>query len=90
MTSDDGIQQITLCYVHDDNHQRREFDRRIAVFLRTRPAHHRWDITPLVDALDQLGRRIPGIEVSLRHDPARAELQASLDFALPRISEEEP
>ncbi|MBB6345833.1 hypothetical protein ACWGH8_35910 [Nonomuraea muscovyensis] len=82
MTDDDRIQEITIHYVHDDTHLRRDFDHRLALFLRAQPAHRRWDITPLVDALDQLGRRIPSVEVTLRRDPARAELAVSLDFDL--------
>lgn len=90
MTGDDRIREITIRYVHGDTRLRRDFDHRLALFLRAQPAHRRWDITPLVDALAQLGRQIPSVEVTLRCDPARAELQVSLDFDLLRIPREGP
>ncbi|WP_431920979.1 hypothetical protein [Nonomuraea jabiensis] len=90
MTDSDRIQEITIRYVHGDARLRRDFDHRLALFLRAQPTHHRWDITPLVDALDQLGRRIPRVEVTLRCDPAHAELQVSLDFGLRPIPREGP
>ncbi|MFF5209088.1 hypothetical protein [Streptosporangium sp. NPDC000396] len=90
MTDDDRIQEIAIRYVHNDDHLRREFDHQFALFLRSLPPYHRWDITPLVDALDQLGKRIPSVEVRLRRDPARSELQVSLDFGLLRIPAEGP
>ncbi|MER7504090.1 hypothetical protein AB0L05_04955 [Nonomuraea pusilla] len=88
MADDDGIRRITIRYVHDDAGLRQEFDQRLALFLRAHPPHCRWDITPLVDALDQLGRAIPSMDITLRSDAARAELRVSLDFGLLRIPAE--
>ncbi|WP_344967367.1 hypothetical protein [Streptosporangium fragile] len=90
MTDDDRSQELTIRYVHDDEALRREFDRGLALFLRGHRVHDRWDITPLVETLDQLGRRIPSIRVRLRRRPPQAELQVSLEFGLPPIPDTPP
>ncbi|HEY9522965.1 MAG TPA: hypothetical protein VIR33_06985 [Thermopolyspora sp.] len=85
MTNDDQGQELALAYVHDDEALRREFDQRLARFLRVERTHDRWNITPLVDTLDQLGQRIPSVYVRLRHQRTTRELHVSLEFDLRRI-----
>jgi hypothetical protein len=83
--ADDGQRELVLRYVHDDTRRRREFDRRLAVFLRAQPGGDRWNITPLVDTLDRLGEQIPGVLVRLSRRPGAPELRVLLEFDLPPI-----
>ena len=72
--------EITLRYARDEESLRRDFGHRLALFLRR--ATCRWDITPLVDTVGQLGAQIPEVTVRLRHRPATGELRVSLEFGL--------
>jgi len=80
--------EITLRYTRDEEPVRRDFGHRLALFLRR--AAGRWDITPLVDTVGQLGRRIPEVTVRLRHRPTTGELRVSLEFELAPAPGTEP
>ncbi|MEU6742092.1 OsmC family protein [Streptosporangium sandarakinum] len=74
-----------LRYVRGDERLRREFDNLLARFLREQPDHGRWDVTPLVEALDRLGRQIPRLLVRLSRHPPEEALRVCVEFDLPVI-----
>ncbi|GLX11373.1 hypothetical protein [Microbispora sp. NBRC 16548] len=88
MIDDGDGRELVIRYVHDDEKLRREFDNRLARYLRGQPGHARWDITPLVVALDQLGHQIPSMLVRLRRLPGKAELEACIELELAPIPPE--
>lgn len=87
MPGHDAGEEIAIRYVRNDERLRREFDHRLAMFL-TQPAPQRSDITPLVEALDQLGQRIPSLLVRLRRPTTGQGLQVALEFELPPAAAE--
>lgn len=88
MVDDGDDRELVIRYVHDDEKLRREFDNRLALYLRAQPGHARWDITPLVVALDQLGQQIPRMLVRLRRQPGKEELEACIRLELAPIPPE--
>ncbi|MEU7916716.1 hypothetical protein [Microbispora bryophytorum] len=88
MIDDGDDRELVIRYVHDDEKLRREFDNRLARYLRAQPGHARWDITPLVVALDQLGQQIPSMLVRLRRLPGKKELEACIRLELAPIPPE--
>ncbi|MFF4129361.1 hypothetical protein ACFYYP_38105 [Microbispora rosea] len=88
MIDEGDDRELVIRYVHDDEKLRREFDNRLARYLRAQPGHARWDITPLVVALDQLGQQIPNMLVRLRRLPGKEELEACIELELALIPPE--
>lgn len=88
MPGDDVDREITLIYVRDDDTLRREFAHLLALFLN-RPSPYRFDITPLVEALDQLGQQIPRLLVRLRRSATGQHLCVTLNFELPPAAAEQ-
>lgn len=64
MTCEDQSDHLSVRYFHDDDVQRREFQRTLAGFVRGH--RDRWDITTFLEAVEALGRRVPEIRLTLR------------------------
>jgi hypothetical protein len=71
----------TFCarYVGADEALRRDFDHRLAGYLRGH--HERWDLTAIVEPLDLLGRKVAEVGVRLRCSAA-GQLSVTIDFEL--------
>lgn len=81
MSEHDGGDGFTGGYVPDDERLRRDFDLRLARYIRGHP--DRWNIAALLDALDLLGDYTEG-DVRLRRCRP-GELSVTLTFELPLI-----
>ncbi|KIQ64628.1 hypothetical protein TR51_10355 [Kitasatospora griseola] len=67
-TADERGNHLFARYRHGDAARRAEFDRALGRYLRGR--HDRWDVTPLLEALDRLGEDIGDVSLTLRPAPA--------------------
>lgn len=66
-------------YFHDDKMRRRDFDRRLAGYLRGR--RERWDITAIVEPLQLLGPKAQQVDVYLARG-VTGKLSVTISFEL--------
>ncbi|WP_431676749.1 hypothetical protein [Kitasatospora sp. KL5] len=71
--------RLSAHYHHDDAPRRADFDRALGRYLRGH--HDPWDVTPLLEALERLGRDVDDITLTLEREAGGA-LTATLRCAL--------